>query len=139
MKIFITAVFFCAFLSGCFGHKPFQPPPYYSETWKKPNMSEDETITALLECGITTPTARIIGRDGETDMSDEEYALAILCMESDGFVSSSKERSWSGWCKRQYNPPDSCKEGTPPPKRDPKKRLDSVFCQELTTSRLCKP
>lgn len=78
----LPSVFGVIFLltQGACASKPFQPPPYEFEIWKKSGSSNDEIKRALLECGYIDPYTS--GR-----MPANEFIIAAKCMEKDGFIS----------------------------------------------------
>jgi hypothetical protein len=80
MKIFkITCIFFFSLLalSGC--RKPFQPPPYPYENWKRQGASFEEQKLIMLECGYASPYMLF------KDVSRNDIAKVHLCMERNAF------------------------------------------------------
>lgn len=122
-------------LTGCFGFKPFQPPPDPDERWRKPGATNTEIVVALLECGVPNPRGpnhrlRVV-------MTPDEVALSKLCMENAGFMSDFDD-SWEGYCKN-FKEINSCKPGARPPIRDVNKRLNSRFCEMFPRADACLP
>ena len=124
---------FVVILGGCLGYKPFQPPPPPSESWTKAGTSEADVAAALLECGFPQPRGRVPGRQQE--MSLDEDALALLCMERSGFVAR-YGNSYSSFC-RNFKGVSACQAGTPAPLRDVNKRLSSQFCKRFPHADVC--
>ena len=122
-------------VAGCLKSIPFQPPPTEYEMWVKEGASMIEVQKATLECGYPDPF-----NSGRYRRSMNEIVLSDLCMQASGFHYSS-DRNW-----RTYMCPEAawdripaCRPGVPRPKRDPKRRLGSPFCQANSTSRICEP
>ncbi|MCD6027635.1 MAG: hypothetical protein K0R08_2154 [Solimicrobium sp.] len=65
-------------LSGCFGKKPFQPPPLEYQQWVKVGVSADTIKQIMLECGFDNS-------HGNAKMDDNSYAKAQNCMIKKGF------------------------------------------------------
>jgi hypothetical protein len=133
MKSNIFVIPFVAALSGCLGYKPFQPPPAPSKSWTKGRTSEVDVAAALLECGVIEPRARVPGL--KERMSHDETALALLCMEHDGFRAK-YGNSYADFCRNFQGTP-SCLPNTLPPKRDVNKRLGSAFCRAFPNADVC--
>jgi hypothetical protein len=52
MKIRFAMLFVALGVGGCFGYKPFQPPPYLSESWEKSGVSENQVLASLLDVDL---------------------------------------------------------------------------------------
>ncbi|MFK2902214.1 hypothetical protein ISP15_17945 [Dyella jejuensis] len=120
-------------LIGCFGFKPFQPPPDPDKRWRKPGATDTEIVAALLECGVPTPRGPNI--KVRVTMTTDEVALSKLCMEHSGFTSDFDD-SWSGYCLK-FKDINSCGLGTKAPSRDKNKRLNSQFCKSFPNADVC--
>ena len=120
-------------LVGCFGFKPFQPPPDPDKRWRKNGATNTEIVAALLECGMPSP--RGPNHKIRVTMTAGDIALYKLCMEHAGFTPDYDD-SWEGYCKN-FKEVDSCKPGTLPPTRDINKRLNSQFCKEFPHADVC--
>ena len=118
------------FLDGCFGFKPFQPPPYEYENWDKLGATEADVGKALLECGL----GPINNKKYLFTLNDA--ALASLCMEAEGFRWKLKEPWRHLFC---FDGAPACRPGTPAPLRDPNKRFNSVYCHDFPRSSACQP
>jgi hypothetical protein len=129
-------VVFALLLSGCLGYKPFQPPPYDEERWRKSGLSNDEVVKALLECGFKTPRGRLLHR-GEGEMTLNEVASSIGCMEKNGFISN-YEDSWVAYCRAvQDQRLPACLDRSLIFHRDVNRRLNSDFCHDFPKSNVC--
>jgi hypothetical protein len=121
-------------LCGCFGFRPFQPPPDEYEVWDRANSDEEDVRKSLLDCGYPSPF-----NSGKYEFSRNDYVLANLCMERLGFVYDS-DMTWRGVCvPRGGESIPACAAGVEPPSPDPRKRLSSPFCQQFSKARICKP
>lgn len=129
----IATLIAAGLLSGCFGFKPFQPPPDPDQRWKKAGVTNTEVVAALLECGVATP--RGPNHQIRIFMTPDEVALSKLCMEHAGFVSDADD-SWAGYCKN-FKEIDSCKPGTEAPPRSALMRLNSQFCKTFPNADVC--
>ena len=76
-------------IGGCFGIKPFQPPPAEYESWEKSGVSDPEVRRTLLACGYPNP----YGFD--RDYIPNDVAIAEQCMFSRGFR---RNDSYKGIC-----------------------------------------
>jgi hypothetical protein len=124
------------FFSGCFGYKPFQPPPDDQDRWRKSGATNTEIVKALLECGDSSPRARF---NGDPGMTPNEIVLSILCMEASGFTSDfddSAKGFCQGWSDLKLS---GCQPGTKAPTRDVNRRLDSAFCHAYPKADVCIP
>lgn len=133
MKRSLIAFLLAVNLDGCFGYKPFQPPPSPSESWSKAGASETDVASALLECGVAQPRGRVLGL--QERMTPDENALALLCMEHSGFLPK-YGNSYADYCSNSKDI-SSCQPGTPAPPRDVNKRLNSQFCKRFPHADVC--
>jgi hypothetical protein len=134
MRALLLCCFAAILLCGCFGFKPFQPPPSGNERWRKSGATEPDVTAALLECGYLEPRGRVPGLNVSMSVNDD--ILGRLCMEKSGFVSD-PEDSAEGYCKILRNEPVACQPGTPAPSRDVNKRLSSQFCKRFPCADVC--
>jgi len=133
MKTHLSLLLTSLLISGCFGYKPFQPPPYLSESWEKAGASETDVIASLLECGFTQPTGRVSGL--QHLLTPDEAALATLCMERSGFKAK-YGNSYANFC-RNSKVISACQPGASSPMPNPAKRLNSQFCRSFPHSGAC--
>lgn len=94
---FISIVFLIIVptLNGCVG-KPFQPIPPLFKTWTMPGKGPEDVKAALLECGFRNiGTGFDVGdaRTGRTSQND--FVLAEICMEKNGYSNESGKRACS--------------------------------------------
>jgi hypothetical protein len=77
-------------LTGCLGHKPFQPNPYEYERWSRRGEDELGVRKAMLECGYPSPNGV---RDRMVDMSatPDDIVLMYRCMGESGFLYDGKK------------------------------------------------
>jgi hypothetical protein len=132
MKNYIYLILISFFSVGC-AHKPFQPPPYTYDTWKKNGASITEIQVALLECGIVDPTGYNAREVGDQLLNDQ--ILVELCMEKNGFISTRKENicKVSDWGKLP-----ACQPSAVIPTPNAQRRLESKFCKVYPNADACQ-
>lgn len=91
-KILVCLALVVFFLSGCFGIRPFQPPPPQFKMWSKPGVSEEEVKRTMLSCGYP----HIAGTNRDT--SPNAGAAMFVCMRKNGF------KDTQGFELCQYSP-----------------------------------
>ena len=93
--IALVAIFF----TGCHG-KP--PSPSTHEIWKKNGYTKEQVYDELLKCGYNRSFTM------EYDLSDEQVAMAEICMLRNGFRMKSGHRALCGYADLRRLP--VCKE-----------------------------
>jgi hypothetical protein len=119
-------------LSGCFGWKPFQPPPTEFESWSKAGVASVEVKKAMLECGYPSPYEAVEWRPGVA-VTQEEFALMYMCMKSNGFVFANGRYDFCAYSASLK----ACQSGAAIPKRDIGKRMNGSFCHAHSSDPVC--
>lgn len=123
----MSAVLF-VFAASC-STVPFQPPEPAYKLFSKHGVSEIEVRKAMLECGFSDP---FIGRiDGKYD----QFVLAGLCMEKDGFRFRVDDRE--GFCNGMKKS-DNCNNDRQVPARSVERRLSGHYCRQFPAVEACQ-
>ena len=101
MIIKITVFFILTFpLTGCFGWKPFQPPPPTFTQWTKDGVTAEGVKQALRQCGYID----IFGYGGDKDSSINDHAQRQNCMFKNGFKYKGGYRGLCAEIERKHLP-----------------------------------
>jgi hypothetical protein len=120
-------------LAGCFGSKPFQPPPDEFEMWNKPGVGPAFIKRYLLECGYPSPI-----NAGKYEFSINNYVLGNLCMERLGFCYKS-DVPWRSICKSKNGmDAPACSGSATVSTHDRQGRVSSPFCKDFPGADVCR-
>lgn len=81
MRILTTLLCLSIALTGCFGGKPFQPPPPIYTTWIKNGVSQEEVKHAMRDCGYID----LYGYGGDRSATIEDRVIREKCMFAHGY------------------------------------------------------
>jgi hypothetical protein len=118
--------------TGCF-YKPFRPPPYDYEVWRKDGVTTEDVKKMILECGYPDLFASLKYAFGPDDS-----VAAARCMEYQGFEQIDNYYRWQSRCR--FDPLrslDVCAPNFAVPLPSRQRRVSSPYCRDWPKSKFC--